>query len=67
MEQSGIPLGRNLGQFDPFGEIKTKRINWAYTLFTGNQFESVEWPNMILRGENDGSISKDKMKRFIAE
>lgn len=64
MKQSGIPLGATLGQFDKYSEIKTDRINWAYTLFTGNKFESVEWPSMISKGENDGSISKDRMDAF---
>ena len=64
MEQSGSPLVQNLGQLSKYSEIKTDRINWAYTLFTGNNFESVEWPSMILKGNNDGSISKDRMNAF---
>jgi hypothetical protein len=64
MRDHDIRLGSNKGQFDKPGEINTDKINWAYTLFTGNDFNSKIWPEMILDGRNDGSIPGDAFEAF---
>jgi hypothetical protein len=72
MEESNIRLGPNLGQWDKFDDIETDPINWAYTLFTGEDFESVEWPSQILsppteegkKDDADGTVNLEVMKKF---
>ena len=64
----GGNLIKELGQWDTYDDIKKRGIKdweWCYTLFTGDSWNNVEWPQQVYGEiESDGSIEKKKLLSF---